>query len=239
MMRTPFVFSYWIFLFPSVTNRHFVIFKLIYSLLFWTVMAENVYENWFEPCDLGYCGSGERLNSSTKECVPCEEGTFIDIRNHSCLDCKPCAHPETADFEITLFNCTSVSDTVIGCREGHYMRAGAVHGMSDSCEPCSGCQKGQVLVRKCGEENDALCSANATESSPVDQTNTHTFSNVAIVGIVSSLTVSISVLILIYCCYRKNRTDTSNREGPEVTYKLMVMQLSIHCQRSNLLSKNN
>ncbi|KAK6961573.1 tumor necrosis factor receptorsuperfamily member 26 [Biomphalaria glabrata] len=225
MIRLPFVFSYWIFLFPSenrVTIRHFVIFKLIYSLLFWTVMAQNVYENMFEPCDLGYCGSGERLNSSTRECVPCEEGTFIDIRNHSCLDCKPCTHPETADFEITLSNCTTVSDTFIGCREGHYMRAGAVLGMSDSCEPCSGCQKGKVVVRKCGGENDTLCSVNATEFSQVDQTNTHTFSNVAIVGIVSSLTLSISVLTLIYCCYRKNRTDTSNRERPKVTYKLMV-----------------
>nr|XP_048271927.1 tumor necrosis factor receptor superfamily member 25 isoform X3 [Myodes glareolus] len=60
-------------------------------------------------------------------CLPCPQGTFLTWGNHFKTDCTRCQACDEGAFQVTLENCSAVSDTRCGCQAGRLVC---------STEPC-------------------------------------------------------------------------------------------------------
>ncbi|XP_051029919.1 tumor necrosis factor receptor superfamily member 25 [Phodopus roborovskii] len=78
------------------------------------------------------CPKGHYMKSSCTEpcgnstCLPCPRGTFLTRGNHFKSDCTRCQACDEMAFQVTLENCSAVSDTRCGC----------LSGLGCSTEPC-------------------------------------------------------------------------------------------------------
>ncbi|XP_060234975.1 tumor necrosis factor receptor superfamily member 25 isoform X3 [Meriones unguiculatus] len=76
-------------------------------------------------------------------CLPCPPGTFLARENHSKTDCTRCQVCDEEAFQVTLANCSAVSDTHCGCQAGWFPDC-STEPCGDtspfSCIPCSDCE---------------------------------------------------------------------------------------------------
>ncbi|XP_075802593.1 tumor necrosis factor receptor superfamily member 25 isoform X2 [Microtus pennsylvanicus] len=74
-------------------------------------------------------------------CLPCPQGTFLTRGNHFKTDCTRCQACDEGAFQVTLENCSAVSDTRCGCQSGRHVCSTEPCGESSplSCLPCSDC----------------------------------------------------------------------------------------------------
>ncbi|KAH9500513.1 hypothetical protein Btru_072109 [Bulinus truncatus] len=199
----------------------------LFCLALVTSYGRADFSNMLEPCDEGICRAGERFNSSSNVCLACDNGTYIDVTNHSCENCRPCTRPEISDMEIVDAECTPVSDTVIGCEAGHYRAAGTNDMMFSSCEPCSKCGAGYVVARRCAGENNTVCKENttannSTQSSGSDDRDTPS----VVIVIMITLTVtglSIAALVVYFKLKTRRRFAMVTIEEPyRIAYQKMI-----------------
>ncbi|KAI8764648.1 tumor necrosis factor receptor superfamily member 1A [Biomphalaria glabrata] len=100
------------------------------------------------------------LNAPTgPKCLDCPPGTYSDKDNHRDTNCAPCTRPNAIEHEKVEFNCTSFSDSVIGCAEGFFRVVRHSLSYQDvDCLRCSNCEERQMYTaRPCGETFDAVC----------------------------------------------------------------------------------
>ncbi|KAH9513692.1 hypothetical protein Btru_041823 [Bulinus truncatus] len=93
-------------------------------------------------------------------CIDCEPGTFEPEDNHENYDCRPCSRVNGLNHQVVLKECTAISDTVIGCREGFYEVRDGVHqdDVDLDCNICTTCTVSRrVEIRKCTNTSDAVC----------------------------------------------------------------------------------
>lgn len=83
-------------------------------------------------------GTFLRVNAteSTEYCSPCPLGHFWAVGDHRSNSCLPCYRP-VPSFEAEVMPCTLTSDTVVACRENHFLQEGAP---TSRCRPCSSCR---------------------------------------------------------------------------------------------------
>ncbi|KAH0505072.1 Tumor necrosis factor receptor superfamily member 25, partial [Microtus ochrogaster] len=81
-------------------------------------------------------------------CLPCPQGTFLTRGNHFKTDCTRCQACDEGAFQVTLENCSAVSDTRCGCQSGQPVCSTEPCGESSplSCLPCSDCTAPPTLV---------------------------------------------------------------------------------------------
>ncbi|KAM7323879.1 hypothetical protein ACRRTK_016184 [Alexandromys fortis] len=74
-------------------------------------------------------------------CLPCPQGTFLTRGNHFKTDCTRCQACDEGAFQVTLENCSAVSDTRCGCQSGRRVCSTEPCGESSplSCLSCSDC----------------------------------------------------------------------------------------------------
>uniref|UniRef100_G1P776 TNFR-Cys domain-containing protein n=1 Tax=Myotis lucifugus TaxID=59463 RepID=G1P776_MYOLU len=106
------------------------------------------------------CRPGSRVQEACGElrttvCAPCTLGTYTAHLN-ALRECLPCCVCDPGLGQVTRWNCTTRTNTVCGCGQGHFCE----RQDGDSCIQCrphSVCRPGQ-RVRETGTEwQDTLC----------------------------------------------------------------------------------
>ncbi|MEJ1272510.1 tumor necrosis factor receptor superfamily member 25 [Cricetulus griseus] len=73
-------------------------------------------------------------------CLPCPRGTFLTWGNHFKSDCTRCQACDEMAFQVTLENCSAVSDTRCGCQSGLVCSTEPCReGSPFPCFSCSDC----------------------------------------------------------------------------------------------------
>ncbi|XP_037059124.1 tumor necrosis factor receptor superfamily member 25 isoform X5 [Peromyscus leucopus] len=94
------------------------------------------------------CPKGHYMKASCTEpcgdstCLPCPQGTFLTWGNHFRTDCTRCQTCDEEAFQVTLKNCSAVSDTQCGCQSGRLLVCSTEpcrESSPFSCHPCSDC----------------------------------------------------------------------------------------------------
>ncbi|XP_076421855.1 tumor necrosis factor receptor superfamily member 25 isoform X2 [Peromyscus maniculatus bairdii] len=94
------------------------------------------------------CPKGHYMKASCTEpcgdstCLPCPQGTFLTWGNHFRTDCTRCQACDEEAFQVTLKNCSAVSDTQCGCQSGRLLVCSTEpcrESSPFSCHPCSDC----------------------------------------------------------------------------------------------------
>uniref|UniRef100_A0A8C2QBR1 Tumor necrosis factor receptor superfamily, member 25 n=1 Tax=Cricetulus griseus TaxID=10029 RepID=A0A8C2QBR1_CRIGR len=92
------------------------------------------------------CPEGHYMKTSCTEpcgnatCLPCPRGTFLTWGNHFKSDCTRCQACDEMAFQVTLENCSAVSDTRCGCQSGLVCSTEPCReGSPFPCFSCSDC----------------------------------------------------------------------------------------------------
>ncbi|CAO2590132.1 Tumor necrosis factor receptor superfamily member 25, partial [Lemmus lemmus] len=115
--------------------------------------ASDLQKRYGRFCCRG-CPKGHYMKAPCTEpcgnstCLPCPQGTFLTWGNHFKTDCTRCQACDEEAFQVTLENCSAVSDTRCGCQSGRLACSTEPCRESSplSCLPCLDCTAPPTLV---------------------------------------------------------------------------------------------
>uniref|UniRef100_A0A8D2AJX5 TNFR-Cys domain-containing protein n=1 Tax=Sciurus vulgaris TaxID=55149 RepID=A0A8D2AJX5_SCIVU len=133
------------------------------SQLHWNALSqcrEEEYPAGTECCPK--CSPGYHVKQACSEltgtvCIPCPPETYTAHPNglSQCLPCRVCDPALGMD---TRQKCSSVQDTVCGCRQGHFCEA-KDRDHCILCSPHTICHPGQRAKRSGTESQDTVCAS--------------------------------------------------------------------------------
>uniref|UniRef100_A0A0B7A3K3 TNFR-Cys domain-containing protein n=2 Tax=Arion vulgaris TaxID=1028688 RepID=A0A0B7A3K3_9EUPU len=104
------------------------------------------------------CKSGHYYRSTTEECLPCPQDTYMPENSHthpSCLKCAHLSHTLAYNSDI-LHHCSGSSPTLFGCKPGYFRSLDESLLIEVNCNECHSCQEAQI-IRNCSHMEDFIC----------------------------------------------------------------------------------